>query len=111
MKAHTTGRNKASPEFGVDMLGLMFEFEKVDLPWRDPESRREVQPLCDELLAWPGELTDSVMSMWFMAHNARRFQRPADGQWTDPDVPAYLYGQREIVDLNTGQRMRGPSPW
>jgi|SRR5579859_5777423 len=104
MIPHTTHRNKVDPQYGVQSLGPAFEYERIDLPWGDPESRREVQPFIDELLVYPsGETDDTVLASWFHLFHIKRLRMPMDGQWFDvPDMPPYLMERRAIVDMRTG---------
>lgn len=66
IKPHlTTAGNKSSPWTGVPSLAALFENNKVFLPYRDPESKRVVDILCQELYGLGKEKhDDTVMSLW-----------------------------------------------
>lgn len=91
--AHTTGRNKADPEYGVQMLSPLWRFGKVRLPGRpDTQARVKSMHLVDEVTRWApdgtgGGTDDCVMSQWQFEnrlihmqpsrHPLRKQQRPS----------------------------------
>lgn len=106
VQPHTTHRNKTDPMYGVQQLGPTYEYGKINLPWGDPTSRKQVQPLIEELITYPaGETDDAVMAQWFMEYNVRKLNMPISGQFVDyPEMPPWLLERREMVDPNTGLR-------
>lgn len=79
IQPHYTSRmNKPDPETGVQAMAPWFENGKVHIPWGNPESKRKMAQLVDELVQYPGRTTDTVMALWFawrMAQEmAPRFQ-------------------------------------
>lgn len=66
LKAHlTTAGAKSSPWTGVPSLSALFENGKIVLPYRDQESQRAVDILCQELFGLGKERhDDTVMSLW-----------------------------------------------
>lgn len=105
--AHTTGRNKADPQYGIQCLGPAYEYGKVDIPWGDRPTMLNVTPLIDELVVYPaGETDDAVMANWFHEHNIRKMSLPITGQFVNtPGMPPYLLATRSMTDLRT-QRTR-----
>ena len=103
---HTTGRNKADPQYGIQCLGPAYEYAKVSLPFGDKESIEAVGKLADELVSYPvGETDDCVMANWFHEFNVRKMMLPIQGQWLEQEyIPPYLLEQRSMVDLRTQTR-------
>lgn len=66
LKQHlTTAGAKSSPWTGVPSLSALFENGKVVFPYRDAESQRVVDTLCQELFGLGKERhDDTVMSLW-----------------------------------------------
>lgn len=68
---HLTGNNKYDEDMGVASMALSFMRGQIDLPYSDVVSRREVDALVAELLAWRplkrgNKLKqDRVMALWF----------------------------------------------
>lgn len=75
IKAHTTGKNKANPTYGVESLFV----ELMNGSWIFPcdmglRPSRPVRELCDALLSYeppPKHTPDEVMAMWFAREMAR----------------------------------------
>jgi hypothetical protein len=75
---HSTQRNKSDPEFGVQMLGPLYERGGVRLPWKpDSLGRFASMKLMEEVTTYPhGRTTDQVMSQWFGEFQLPRLYRP-----------------------------------
>lgn len=75
---YTSNRNKPDPETGVGSMVPWFENGKVHIPWGNPESRRKMQWLLDDLIPYPGgRTTDCVMALWFAFRRAQEARPPA----------------------------------
>jgi phage terminase large subunit-like protein len=71
----TTGKKKADPWQGVASLGVLFEREKVIIPYATSRDREAVEPLIQELWGLGRERhDDTVMSLW-IAHSVLRVER------------------------------------
>jgi phage terminase large subunit-like protein len=71
----TTGKKKADPWQGVASLGVLFEREKVIIPYATSRDRQTVEPLIQELWGLGRERhDDTVMSLW-IAHSVLRVER------------------------------------
>ena len=79
---HSTGINKADPEFGVTGIADFFRQGAIRLPYGDSHARLALRPLTHELVTWPeGKTDDLVMSTWF-------FIRAVQMTYADPTIPA-----------------------
>lgn len=77
IEPHTTSRhNKNDPEVGVMRLPPYFENGQFHIPQGNPESRRKMGQLVDELIQYPGRTTDTVLALWF-AWYASEMMAPA----------------------------------
>lgn len=67
MRAFTTGRSKAHPEFGIEGIATEMENGKWKIPNRDGACHPEIQAWIDEMLYYdPGAHTgDRLMASWF----------------------------------------------
>lgn len=94
MPHDTTKWNKHDTELGVWSLASDIEGGRIRFPWKTPEDRAKMQPLLDEMLAYPdGQTDDILMALWFGKANYRlmlprtliptHFQRAGGGnrQW------------------------------
>jgi hypothetical protein len=62
---YTTRTNKPDPEMGVMSMARFFENGWFHIPWGNPESRRKMGQLVDELVQYPaGKYSDTVMALW-----------------------------------------------
>ena len=78
---YTSKQNKPDPETGVQAMAPWFENGLVHIPWGNPESRRKMQWLIDELTQYPsGKTTDCVMALWFVWRRIQQ-QRPPAGSF------------------------------
>ncbi len=67
----TTKQTKPDPDRGVEMLGPMYEFGRMKLPYGGGEERAFADALIKEACAWPeGSTWDLVMGQWFYAFRA-----------------------------------------
>lgn len=96
----TTGKKKADPWQGVASLGVLFEREKVIIPYATSRDREAVEPLIQELWGLGRERhDDTVMSLW-IAHSVLRVERfshryvDSTGREIDSDGDA-LDGERD----------------
>lgn len=73
MEPHYTSRiNKPDPEMGVASMARFFENGWFHIPWGNPESRRKMQQLVDELVQFPaGKYSDTVMALWIAWRRAQ----------------------------------------
>lgn len=69
--AHDTNRNKADPDYGIQMLANVWKFGQVRLPGRQMNAGRIASMrLVDEVTRWPNTATDDcVLGQWFLEHN------------------------------------------
>lgn len=77
----TTGGEKFDPYIGVESLAILFENDRIILPYdkTDPTTIALVDQLVDELRQFPvGHTGDSAMALWF-AYTAMRDLIPASG--------------------------------
>lgn len=75
---YTSDRNKPDPETGVSALVPWVVNGKMHIPWGDPESRRKMQWLLDDLIPYPaGRTTDCVMALWFAFRRGQEARPPA----------------------------------
>ncbi len=66
---HTTGRNKADPEYGVQCIAPNFRYGRYRLPGKG-EGLMRSRRLIDEVTKYPTSRTDdTVMSTWFLEWN------------------------------------------
>lgn len=71
MEPHTTGINKADPDFGVAQMETVFKDGQIEWAYGDERSRAMFEVLEAELFAWRPEIPtkklrqDTVMALWF----------------------------------------------
>ena len=72
--AHVTGRNKADPKYGIQMLAPLYQHGLVRLPGKQMTKARFTSlKLVDEVQKWPkGRYDDGVLAQWFFEHNRER---------------------------------------
>lgn len=109
VQPHTTGRNKADPDYGIQILGPLYEFGMISLPWGDPDSRSTLAPFISELISYPGGATnDGVMAEWFFEWNIRKIDRHPVTTYTNPDwAPEYLKEHRTMYNPNSARISAG----
>ena len=87
---YTHSRNKADPDYGVQMLAPHYKFGRVRLPGKQrTDARPHSLLLVNEATHWradgSGSRTDDcVMAQWFVEHNLEKIGRPtasAAVQW------------------------------
>lgn len=72
VQAHSTGRNKADPDFGVQLLGPAYRHGQVRLPM-EGLARFTSDKLINEVTRYPhAATTDCLMSQWFLEHAIAR---------------------------------------
>lgn len=75
--AHTTGKHKTDPVYGLQSLAVAFEYGRIRLPWADEKSREMCQVLIDEATTYPyGPYSDLLMALWFIAFNHAKLTPP-----------------------------------
>jgi hypothetical protein len=91
---HSTQRNKSDPDFGVQMLGPLYERGAVRLPWKENSlGRFASMKLIEEVTTYPhGRTTDLTMSQWFGEFQLPRIYRP-DKPPARQKRPTWLSGQ------------------
>jgi hypothetical protein len=99
---HHTGFNKIAVELGLRSLEVEFEFQRVDLPYKDDggNSRRKTSAFIDELALVPdGRYDDQAMAFWLpKPHFKELYRRPMErtlNGW-QRTVPAELKGRKWI---------------
>lgn len=75
---HRTSGEKADPVLGVASMAGSFQRGEIGIAWGDDYSRRKLEPLCAQLLAWRPSIDelgrykrsyirqDAVMALWFI---------------------------------------------
>lgn len=64
--SHETNRNKLSVEYGVQMLGPLYQQGLIRLPWKNQPAQHASMKLIHEVTRWPNTTTDDmVMAQWF----------------------------------------------
>ena len=107
---YNTGGEKFDPYIGVESLAILFENDRIILPYdkSDPDTIAKIDQLVDELRAFPvGHTGDSAMAFWF-AHTALRdlmkgstgggflemvqkdMEKIKDGQTQPPGLPGFV---------------------
>jgi len=73
LQAHTTGRNKANPEFGVESIATEMANGKWIIPSGDGKLHPEVDRWITEMLYYDpaGHTGDRLMASWFAREGAR----------------------------------------
>jgi hypothetical protein len=75
--AHSTHRNKADPEFGVQMLAPLYMRGQIRLPYGTEQARLATMKLTHEVTRWPHSGTeDCVMAQWFFEHRLEQLAVP-----------------------------------
>lgn len=98
----TTGKKKADPWQGVASLGVLFEREKVIIPYATARDREAVEPLIQELWGLGRERhDDTVMSLW-IAHSVLRLER-----FSHRYVDSNGFEYDSDGDTSDGERDRG----
>lgn len=66
---HSTHRNKADPDYGVQMVKNLYRFGQVRLPGGKVTGRPAALKLVDEVTRWPQSSTDDcLMAQWFLEY-------------------------------------------
>jgi hypothetical protein len=77
MKEHSTQRNKADPQLGIESVAIDFELGRIRLPYGDVESRSQTIALKAEATQYPhGRSDDLLMALWFVKWNYRGLRLP-----------------------------------
>lgn len=70
---NTTKWNKDDTALGIWSLAADFEAGRISIPWQTPDDRTRMEPLVDEVLAYPNGTSDDVlMSLWFIKNNYKQ---------------------------------------
>ena len=86
--AHTTGKHKTDPQFGVQSLAVAFEYGRIRLPWGDSRGREMSKLLIEEAVNYPfGPYTDLLMALWFIAFNHAKLTPPRGSGAKDKAQP------------------------
>jgi len=112
--AFNTGGEKLDPYIGVESLAILFENDRVILPYdkSDPTTIALIDQLVDELRQFPiGHTGDSAMALWF-AYTAMRDLSAASGtsgflQMIAGDVARIKDGTTPNNNLATWKAMAG----
>lgn len=89
--AHTTGRNKADSELGVETIAPHYRFGRVRLPYADEEARLASLKLIHEVTRYPHSRTDDcVMAHWFFEWNLPNIWRPKPQGQRLPFRPSWM---------------------
>lgn len=76
---HTTGRNKADPEWGVKSMEPSFMDGLWSFPWATPSDRKKLEPYYEEFRLYPQGLSDYCMATWFIDLQIRKSKHWAAG--------------------------------
>ena len=109
---HNTNNNKWDPQFGVESIAPLLSSGLYSIPWGNSPTVRQVQPLMDELLAFPmGAINDRVMAMWFAELGVRQLMERAHLPLFNERmrVPNRIKKRRRIVDF-ANREIRRVSP-
>jgi hypothetical protein len=87
---HSTNVNKADPKYGVESIGDLFRQGQIRLPYQTPASREKVSYLVNELLRYPGDTTDLVMSTWFHTLTVNNVYAPRQAALYRRPVPGWV---------------------
>ena len=82
--AFTTGGEKFDPYIGVESLAILFENNRMILPYdkSDPDTIAKIDQLVDELRSFPiGHTGDSAMALWFAFTAMRDLGSGAQSGW------------------------------
>ena len=82
IEGHQTYKNKWDPVFGVTAMVPMYEQQKINLPWGNPQTQRKVNVLSQQLIYFSSasgtnsksvnSKTDLVMASWFPMKRVRQ---------------------------------------
>ena len=82
IEGHQTYKNKWDPVFGVTAMVPMYEQQKINLPWGNPQTQRKVNVLRQQLIYFSSasgtnsksvnSKTDLVMASWFPMKRVRQ---------------------------------------
>lgn len=82
IEGHQTYKNKWDPVFGVTAMVPMYEQQKINLPWGNPQTQRKVNTLRQQLIYFSSasssnsksvsSKTDLVMASWFPMKRVRQ---------------------------------------
>ena len=73
---HSTGANKADPQYGVYTLAPHYEFGRVRIPYTDL-AKTDAIKLIHEVKNYPnGRTDDTVMAQWFLEWNLPSLSTP-----------------------------------
>lgn len=88
---HSTHRNKADDDYGVQMIRPRWQHGQVRLPYKG-QGRISSLRLVDEVLRWPKSATDDcVMGQWFLEHALATSIIGTDEESNDPAwVPSWM---------------------
>lgn len=64
IQPHYTGTNKSDPEAGVFSMGEMVQNGRLRLPYASPSDQERTEKFVQELLLYPKNTGDVVMSFW-----------------------------------------------
>ena len=103
----TTGGEKFDPFIGVESLAILFENDRIILPYdkSDPDTIAKVDQLVDELRSFPiGHTGDSAMALWFAYTALRDLSTSAGGsgflQMIQKDLEKMKEDRSKPVGLN-----------
>ena len=80
------------------------ELGKFSVPYMLPQDKEKAEPLLAQLIRWPQEPNDIVMSLWFAELSAQAYITDilynVPDQYGDLDeIPQYLQDQVQSIDL------------
>lgn len=93
IQPHTTGKNKLDPEGGVLAMGARFENGKFLIPYRLPSDREKAEDFIADMLMFPKEKKDLVMSTWVATVPIRNLNKKYSS-WVAPGGRAKLVSIR-----------------
>jgi len=98
---HNTYRNKASEEFGVQMIAPAFKFGRIRLPGKATSAHESgrgwAMKLVDEVTRYPQASTDDcVLACWFALYQGQ-FLFTAKASPTPAKRPSWLSNRRQVA--------------
>jgi hypothetical protein len=83
---HKTAINKNDSQYGIQSLASDFEYNRISMPFGDPDGVKMTELLGKEALAYPfGDTDDMMMALWFIKYNYRRL-KPHDHVWNRGEI-------------------------
>ena len=102
---YTTSEKKHDPTMGIPVLSRHMESGKFSIPYMTPQDREKSEALIAQMIRWPQEPNDMIMSLWLAELSAQAYL--TDYLYAVPefygdvsDIPQYLMDQVESINLS-----------